>query len=159
MGFCATPAAKPIATPTLPREINCGNLHSFSKPEGQLLTEAQGPLLISVKPVAPFGDTVGSIVMVHDMSFVQRREETKRYLFYFFVALGVVVALITVVIAQMCWRGWVAAACGAAARRRTAASPPGMAIRRRGAAADRARPAQADRDLEAEQPAARRGPA
>ncbi|MGH9418472.1 MAG: trehalose-6-phosphate synthase, partial [Thermoanaerobaculia bacterium] len=62
MGFCATPAAKLIATPTLPHEINCGNLDSFSKPAGQLLTEVQGPLLISVKPVAPLGDTVGSIV-------------------------------------------------------------------------------------------------
>jgi trehalose 6-phosphate synthase len=108
MGFCATPAAKPIATPTLPREINCGNLASFSKPEGQLLTEAQGPLLISVKPVAPLGDTVGSIVMVQDMSFVQRRsKETKQYLFYFFVALAVVVSLITVAVAQLSWRGWV----------------------------------------------------
>src|SRR6185503_2397603 len=85
MGFCATPVAKPIATPSLPHEINCGNLATFSKPTGQLLTEAQGPLLISVKPVAPLGDTIGSIVMVEDMSFVQRRsKETKQYLFYFF---------------------------------------------------------------------------
>ena len=42
------------------------------------------------------------------MSFVERRsEETRRYLFYFFVALGAIVALITVVIAQLSWRGWV----------------------------------------------------
>ena len=45
---------------------------------------------------------------MHDMSFVERRsEETRRYLFYFFVALGACVALITVVIAQLSWRGWV----------------------------------------------------
>ena len=42
------------------------------------------------------------------MSFVERRsEETRRYLFYFFVALGAAVSLITVVIAQLSWRGWV----------------------------------------------------
>ena len=42
------------------------------------------------------------------MSFIERRsEETRRYLFYFFVALAAIVALITVVIAQLSWRGWV----------------------------------------------------
>ena len=42
------------------------------------------------------------------MNFVERRsEETRQYLFYFFVALGGCIALITVVIAQLSWRGWV----------------------------------------------------
>ncbi len=42
------------------------------------------------------------------MSFVARRsEETRRYLFYFFAALSAAIALITVVIAQLSWRGWV----------------------------------------------------
>ena len=49
------------------------------------------------------------LVLVHDMSFIERRsEETRRYLFYFFAALAASVALITVVIAQLSWRGWVA---------------------------------------------------
>jgi len=48
------------------------------------------------------------LVIVHDMSFVERRtEETRRYLFYFFIALGACIALITVIIAQLSWRGWV----------------------------------------------------
>ncbi|MFI5245008.1 MAG: trehalose-6-phosphate synthase, partial [Gemmatimonadales bacterium] len=38
----------------------------------------------------------------------QRSEETRKYLFYFFVALGITVSLITVIIAQVSWRGWVA---------------------------------------------------
>ncbi|MGH8694493.1 MAG: alpha,alpha-trehalose-phosphate synthase (UDP-forming), partial [Burkholderiales bacterium] len=42
------------------------------------------------------------------MSFIQRRsEETKRYVFYFFIALGAIVSLITVVVAQLSWRGLV----------------------------------------------------
>ncbi len=41
------------------------------------------------------------------MSFVTRRsEETKRYVFYFFMGLAAVISLVTVVIAQMAWRGW-----------------------------------------------------
>ncbi len=108
LGFCGTGNGKLIATPTLPREINCRNLEQFSKPAGQILTEAQGPLLVSVRPVAPLGDTVGTLVLVHDMSFVERRsQQTKQYLFYFFVALAVLVSLITVAVAQLSWRGWV----------------------------------------------------
>jgi trehalose 6-phosphate synthase len=48
------------------------------------------------------------LVLVHDMTFAERRsEDTKRYMLVFFVALGAVIALITVAIAQMSWRGWV----------------------------------------------------
>ena len=43
------------------------------------------------------------------MSFVTRRsEETKRYVFYLFMGLAAVVSLITVIIAQLSWRGWMA---------------------------------------------------
>ncbi|MFL5564152.1 MAG: trehalose-6-phosphate synthase [Gemmatimonadaceae bacterium] len=109
LGFCPVQKTTAIATPTFPRKIKCAELNKFSAPADQILNEAQGPLLVSVMPVAAAGETLGSIVLVHDMSFVQRRsEETKKYLFYLFVALGVVVSLITVVVAQLSWRGWVA---------------------------------------------------
>ena len=49
----------------------------------------------------------GRLVLIHDMSFVTHRsEETKRYVFYFFMGLAVVISLITVIIAQLSWRGW-----------------------------------------------------
>ncbi|MFL5554740.1 MAG: trehalose-6-phosphate synthase, partial [Gemmatimonadaceae bacterium] len=109
LGFCPVQKTTAIATPTFPRKIKCAELNKFSAPADQILNEAQGPLLVSVMPVAAAGETLGNIVLVHDMSFVQRRsEETKKYLFYLFVALGVVISLITVVVAQLSWRGWVA---------------------------------------------------
>jgi trehalose 6-phosphate synthase len=53
-------------------------------------------------------DSGSAIVLVQDMSFAAgRSEETKRYLFYFFVGLGAVVSVITVIVAQLSWRGWV----------------------------------------------------
>jgi trehalose 6-phosphate synthase len=43
------------------------------------------------------------------MTFATRRsEETRRYLFYLFLGIGVTVSLLTVIIAQLSWRGWVA---------------------------------------------------
>jgi trehalose 6-phosphate synthase len=65
-------------------------------------------LLVSVRPLEFAGTTAGKLVLVHDMSFVARRSaETREYLFYFFVGLGATIALITVAIAQLSWRGWV----------------------------------------------------
>jgi trehalose 6-phosphate synthase len=62
----------------------------------------------SIAPVATDGMPGGMLVLVHDMSFIDRRsEETRRYIFYLFVGLGVMISLITVAIAQLSWRGWV----------------------------------------------------
>jgi trehalose 6-phosphate synthase len=108
IGYCPVGGNKPISTPTLPREIDCADLDYYTNPANQILTQAEGPLLVSVVPVGPSEAPLGRAVMVHDMSFVERRsQETKQYLFYFFVGLGIVVSLITVVIAQLSWRGWI----------------------------------------------------
>jgi trehalose-6-phosphate synthase len=51
---------------------------------------------------------VGRLVLLHDMSFIERRsEDTRRYLIGLIAALGLVIAVITVVVAQLSWRGWV----------------------------------------------------
>ena len=51
---------------------------------------------------------VGHLVILHDLSFIGRRsQDTRRYLIGFLAALGLVIALITMVVAQLSWRGWV----------------------------------------------------
>src|SRR5881296_630416 len=110
MGFCPATPDPLIATPTLPPEVSCTNLDQFygSSVEGHLLNSAHGPVLVSVRALDVEGAALGSLVLVHDMSFVARRsEETRKYLFFFFVGLGATIALITVAIAQLSWRGWV----------------------------------------------------
>jgi trehalose-6-phosphate synthase len=48
------------------------------------------------------------LVLLHDLSFIERRsQDTRRYLIGLIAALGLVIALITVVVAQLSWRGWV----------------------------------------------------
>ncbi|PYP04374.1 MAG: trehalose-6-phosphate synthase, partial [Gemmatimonadetes bacterium] len=108
LGFCPLGHGEAIATPALPAEIHCAQLEQYSGPSGQLLQSPDGALLVSVRSLEVDGAPAGTLVLVHDMSFVARRSaETRKYLFYFFVALGAIVALITVVIAQLSWRGWV----------------------------------------------------
>ncbi len=61
----------------------------------------------STAPVGP-STLVGRLVLLHDLSFFDRRsQDTRRYLIGFVAALGLVIALITVVVAQISWRGWV----------------------------------------------------
>lgn len=124
VGYCATPTAKILASRSLPTEIQCTSLERWQNPANHLLSSEQGPLHIAVLPMTGEASTSeassseastseaaipGQLVLVHDMSFITRRsEETKRYLFYVFLALGAAVSLITVIVAQLSWRGWMA---------------------------------------------------
>jgi trehalose 6-phosphate synthase len=108
LGFCAASGDEQIATRTFPAEIGCEDLGRFADSSRKLLPSDKGPLHVAVAEIDADGSPIGKLVLVHDMSFVQRRsEETKRYVFYFFVGLGAIVSLITVAIAELSWRGWV----------------------------------------------------
>ena len=114
IGYCATPSAAPIATTSLPAALRCDSLDRFRSGavEKHLLRSDEGLLLVSVRSIADStimesGATTGELVLVHDMSFVNRRsEETRTYLFWLFGGLALTISLITVVIAQLSWRGW-----------------------------------------------------
>jgi trehalose 6-phosphate synthase len=108
MGYCGSDDLHVVGTPTLPSEVRCESLEQYEGASGHLVRDANGPLLISVRPLRAGGDTLGRIILVHDLSFAERRSaETKQYLFYFFVGLGALVSLITVVVAHLSWRGWI----------------------------------------------------
>ncbi len=108
VGYCATPESKALATRSLPAEIRCSELSRWKGAE-HLLPSAKGPLHVTVRPMPTEAEPAGRLVLVHDMSFITRRsEETKRYVFYLFMGLAAVVSLVTVIIAQLSWRGWMA---------------------------------------------------
>ncbi|OGA16190.1 MAG: trehalose-6-phosphate synthase [Betaproteobacteria bacterium RIFCSPLOWO2_02_FULL_63_19] len=108
IGYCNPTLGALIATKSYPEEIQCKEAERLADGPVKLLSRDQGPLHVSVRTLMDGDKRIGQVVLVHDMSFVQRRsEETRRYVFYFFVALGAVVSLITVIIAQLSWRGWV----------------------------------------------------
>ena len=150
--------AAPIATSQFPPEIRCASLDAYADDRraraalaARRAARRRAPRRQRVTPDA-------RLVLVHDMSFVERRsEETRRYLFYFFIALGACIALITVVIAQLSWRGWVQGL--RALLRGEGILRPAAIQHGARAAPDRARPARADPRSRAPVPAARRQPA
>jgi trehalose 6-phosphate synthase len=107
LGFCER-GKLAYATSAFPAAVRCGPGNS-TEGRNLVLQLADGPLHVSFNPIAAEGQTLGQVVIVHDMSFAQRRSaDTKKYVFYLFAAIATVVALITVVIAEISWRGWVA---------------------------------------------------
>ncbi|MEP6491548.1 MAG: trehalose-6-phosphate synthase [bacterium] len=108
IGLCRSTEDRVVATATFPSDIHCNDLKALSGPVGHPVASANGPLLVSVRPFKLDSVRTAELVLVHDMSFVARRsEETGKYLFFFFLILGATVSLITVVVAQLSWRGWV----------------------------------------------------
>ncbi|HEY4138206.1 MAG TPA: trehalose-6-phosphate synthase, partial [Casimicrobiaceae bacterium] len=107
VGYCPAGATKPIASERFPAEIGCHMVDANPRSD-RPSTLNYGSLHLTAAALGPNIDTDGDLVVVNDTGFIaNRRAETRRYLFYFFVALGAMVALITVVIGQLSWRGWV----------------------------------------------------
>ncbi len=109
IAFCDAKGNFAYRTVTLPKEIGCrtpgtppdvgGHVHHFSG----------GALHVANRPVFIDGKSVGELVIIHDMSFVEKRSaDTRKYIVYLFAAIGAVIALITVIIAELSWRGWLA---------------------------------------------------
>jgi len=89
--YCATSQDKPLASRWLPRKPGCDQLEREAASEDRLLANSHGPLHAPVRPVTRKSSADGWLLFVHDMSFVtSHSEETKRYLFLFFIALTAV---------------------------------------------------------------------
>jgi trehalose 6-phosphate synthase len=100
------PAGKRIAASQgFPPDIKCDPAQSADRSD--VRATPQGPLHVAYRDLAHEGQPFASLVVIHDMSFAQRRSETtKQYLFYLIAGIALIVALITVVIAELSWRGW-----------------------------------------------------
>ena len=92
-------------------------------PAPEVIPESAVPSLDWPRPGAEAGAAPGAtdgnappvlvarLVLLHDMSFLERRSaDTRNYLIGLIAALGLVIAIITVAVAQLSWRGWVAGA-------------------------------------------------
>lgn len=71
-------------------------------------TMAAASAAASAPAAATTSELVGRLVLLHDLSFIDRRsQDTRRYLIGLIAALGLAIAIITVVVAQFSWRGWI----------------------------------------------------
>ncbi|GFE60720.1 trehalose-6-phosphate synthase [Geobacter sp. AOG2] len=110
LGYCDGDGKLLYRTPTFPESLSCSSAvlkddKSVSPPLHQL---PQGSVHVAVYPmVQDGGQKNGSLILVHDMSFVERRSaDTRKYIIIVFALLGVVISVITVFVAHLSWRGW-----------------------------------------------------
>ena len=99
VGLCDASGTLRYATDWFPRAtVRCPE--GASAPRSEVVEVASGPLHISWSPLELDGAPDGYLVIAHDMAFARLRSaDTRRYLFFLFGTIALVVALITVVTA------------------------------------------------------------
>jgi trehalose 6-phosphate synthase len=107
VGVCDQDKKLLYRTAAFPAEISCDAPEAQGKDPVHLIRLPQGPVHLAVNPLELDGTRVGSLVVVHDMSYMERRSaDTRKYVILLFAVLGVVISLITVFVAHLSWRGW-----------------------------------------------------
>lgn len=91
-----------------PPEVRCG----FGRPtpdKGIVVEKGANIYHLMSFPIQKTGAiSLGQLLLVQDLSSVRGRTgAVKKYIFYLFLFLGIAVSWITVLIAQLSWRGWV----------------------------------------------------
>jgi trehalose 6-phosphate synthase len=109
LGFCDLKNRLLYKTQTYPDEVTCESTASPRFDSSTVLQLSRGPLHMASASIESNGHSVGHLLLLHDMSFIERRSsETKWYVFYLFAGLGAVISLVTVLVAHLSWKGWVA---------------------------------------------------
>ena len=108
IGLCTTEKKLMHATGSFPKDLDCERAAQIAVEPDPVLAIGGGPVHVGVYPVIAESGRVGDIVLLQDLSFIERRsKDTRQYLIILIASLGGVIALVTMVVAQLSWRGWV----------------------------------------------------
>jgi trehalose-6-phosphate synthase len=78
-----------------------------------VVTRPEGMVHLTQSPVRFDGEAVGTLMLVHDMNYIEERaDETRQYVIGLFALLAVVISLMTMLIAHLSWQGWINAVKG-----------------------------------------------
>ena len=107
LGYCDNQGKLRYSSPIFPASLGCSLPTSVHQESPSLISLPRGLVHVSIKPLIINEAPSGSLILVHDMSFVERRSsDTRKYIVIFFAVLGLVISLITVLVAHLSWRGW-----------------------------------------------------
>jgi trehalose-6-phosphate synthase len=111
LGLCTMQDELLQRSPAFPPDLDCAQARNLSVQAIPKLQQAGGTVHVGVHQVVVDGVHQADLVLLHDLSFVERRsQDTQKYLIAFIAALGIIIAFITMVVAQLSWRGWVSGA-------------------------------------------------
>jgi len=108
IGLCSVDGRLLNRTAAFPASLTCLTAQQTAAGSEPLLRLEGGSVQVGVYPVTAQSGHVADLVLLHDHSFIERRsQDTRRYLIILIAVLGATIAAITVVVAQLSWRGWV----------------------------------------------------
>jgi len=111
IGLCSLNGELLHRTAGYPATLSCTAAHQAAARGSPPLQIEGGPVHVGVYPANDESGHIADLVLLHDLSFIERRsQDTRQYLIILIAALGATIALITVVVAQLSWRGWVSGA-------------------------------------------------
>lgn len=109
VGLCSLDGRLLRRTANFPLTLTCDSARAQAALADPRLQLAGGAVHVGVYPVSGEAGPVALLVLLHDLSFIDRRsQDTRRYLIIFIAGLGLMIVLITTVVAHLSWRGWVA---------------------------------------------------
>jgi alpha,alpha-trehalose-phosphate synthase [UDP-forming] len=111
IGWCSTTGQVVRRTARFPKELSCEAAKQLASAREASMNIEGGPVHVSFHPIVSEAGPQGDLVLMHDLSFIERRsQDTRKYLIILIAGLGGAMALVTVIVAQLSWRGWVSGA-------------------------------------------------
>lgn len=109
IGLCGEQETPLLHTAALPDNMPCSQLRQAASRDSARMQLDGGGVQVSLYPISDaHGQHLAELVLLHDMSFIERRsKDTQHYLQLLLAGLGLIIALITMVVAQLTWRGWI----------------------------------------------------
>ena len=113
LALCSTDGILLYKTSTYPATLGCRDGQISNEEDGStsnpVVRLAEGPVHVSTRELMQNGASAGRLVLVQDMSFIERRSaDTKKYVLGLFVLMAGAISMITVIVAHLSWHGWVA---------------------------------------------------
>lgn len=106
LAFCDPGGTLRYKTDTYPESLGCRQ-GADGEDANPVVRLPRGPVHVSSRELTQDGISAGRLILVQDMSFIERRsEDTKKYIVGLFVVLAGAISLITVLIAHLSWHGW-----------------------------------------------------
>lgn len=108
LAYCDSNGQLQYQTASYPASLGCWNAPDGGK-RRSLVRLPRGPVHVADTQIRDDVSVFGRLILVHDMSFSERRSaETKKYVLGFFALLAVAISALTLVVSHLSWRGWLA---------------------------------------------------
>jgi trehalose 6-phosphate synthase len=109
IGLCDASGQLTSKTSSFPPQLDCAHATELATKSLGLVPLKPGDVHVASIPLNVPDLHGATLIVVHDLSYIRLRSaDTRQYLILLFLAVGSAIALMTVLVAHISWRGWVA---------------------------------------------------